>query len=165
MTARLIDLRQYPALHDAALSLNAANAIETSPLDADGLLRRLSRAAAAPALVEGDGLLGFVLAYGSEAGPDSRHYDWVAGRLSCFVYIDRVITAAPARGRGIGRGLYEAVENLARARGAAWLACEINVEPPNPVSDAFHARLGFETMGRAVVGNGKTVRYVRRAVA
>jgi hypothetical protein len=41
------------------------------------------------------------------------------------------------------------------------VCCEVNVEPPNPGSDAFHANLGFEEIGRAFVPEReKTVRYL-----
>ena len=40
-------------------------------------------------------------------------------------------------------------------------ACEVNCDPPNPVSDAFHAALGFREIGRArIVERSKTVRYL-----
>jgi predicted GNAT superfamily acetyltransferase len=42
----------------------------------------------------------------------------------------------------------------------------VNTEPPNPASDAFHARLGFVEVGRAVLpGGAKAVRYLRRALS
>ncbi len=42
------------------------------------------------------------------------------------------------------------------------MLCEVNHAPPNPGSDAFHARMGFGEIGRAVLSGGKTVRYLRR---
>jgi predicted GNAT superfamily acetyltransferase len=165
MLPRLVDLRDTQAFHDAALALNRADEAATSPLDAAGLAARLHAAVAAPAAVEGDTLLGFVLANGSDSALDSPNFRWVAARLDRFVYVDRVITAPAARGRGIARMLYASTEDVGRAMGAPWIACEIYADPPNPVSDAFHARLGFETMGHARLPNGKTVRYVRRSIA
>lgn len=164
MPISLTNLRDATQWHPAALALNAAHEAETSALTIDGLTTRLSIAAVAPALIEEDTLLGFVLAFGPGAKLESQNYAWVQERLASFIYIDRVITAPQARGRGIGRDLYQAVEDAARLAGAAWLACEINADPPNPGSDAFHARLGFETMGYARTTNGKQVRFVRRPV-
>jgi predicted GNAT superfamily acetyltransferase len=159
-----IDLRDAPAWHPAALALNAAHETETSPLDIAGLASRLSMAALAPAFVEDGTLLGFVLAFGAGEDLPSQNYAWVERHLASFLYIDRVITAPSARGRGIGRALYGTVEDAARRAGLAWLACEINADPPNPGSDRFHDRLGFETMGHARTSGRKQVRFVRRAV-
>ena len=40
-----------------------------------------------------------------------------------------------------------------------------NTDPPNPGSDAFHARLGFHEVGRAFLADrGKSVRYLEREV-
>jgi predicted GNAT superfamily acetyltransferase len=40
--------------------------------------------------------------------------------------------------------------------------CEVNAEPPNPASDAFHAAMGFAEVGSATLGGGKQVRYFER---
>jgi predicted GNAT superfamily acetyltransferase len=43
------------------------------------------------------------------------------------------------------------------------VVCEVNSEPPNPASDAFHAAMGFTEVGRATIHQGrKTVRYLTR---
>jgi uncharacterized protein len=45
------------------------------------------------------------------------------------------------------------------------VVCEVNISPPNPASDAFHAALGFAEVGSAsVYGESKTVRYLSRAL-
>jgi predicted GNAT superfamily acetyltransferase len=160
------DLRRHEALHAAVLALNARHEIETAPLDATGLADRLRRACAAPAIVGVDGrLLGFLLAYEEDSGLDAFNFRWVGDHLTDFVYVDRLIVEQGVRGQGIGRRLYSAAEATARARGARWLACEVNAEPPNPVSDAFHSKLGFAVFGQGSPTPGKTVRYLRRAVA
>ena len=41
------------------------------------------------------------------------------------------------------------------------LCCEVNIDPPNPVSDAFHAFFGFVEVGWAFLPDrGKSVRYL-----
>jgi hypothetical protein len=43
------------------------------------------------------------------------------------------------------------------------IGCEVNSDPPNPASDAFHERLGFAEVGRAALPGGtKLVRYLSR---
>ena len=77
--------------------------------------------------------------------------------------MDRVVTAAAARGQGYARTLYADLFVRARAAGHTRVVCEVNFEPPNPVSDAFHAALGFVEVGRGSVHNhSKTVRYLLR---
>ena len=165
MTATLTDLHDDTALHAAVLALNAQHEVETAPLDAAGLEARLRHACAAPAVLDQHGrLAGFLLAYAEESRLDAINFRWVQGHLNGFVYIDRVIVDPAARGNGVGRQLYAEAEAVARRRGARWLACEVNAKPPNPVSDAFHARLGFTLFGAGNPAPGKTVRYLRRAM-
>lgn len=67
----------------------------------------------------------------------------------------------PARqGWGWARLLYESLFARALEQGHVHVTCEINVDPPNPRSEAFHAGLGFEAVGQAILpGARKTVRY------
>jgi predicted GNAT superfamily acetyltransferase len=165
VSATVVDLRAASSLHPAVLALNGRHEIETAPLDASGLATRLDRACAAPAILDAAGrLAGFLLAYAAESGLDAVNFRWVCDHLSGFVYIDRIIIDPAMRGSGLGRRLYAEAEAAARRRGAQWLACEVNAEPPNPVSDAFHARLGFTVFGEGRPAPGKTVRYLRRAL-
>jgi len=80
-----------------------------------------------------------------------------------FVYIDRVVTSPSARGKGYARALYTDLIQRAKSAGHTRIVCEVNFVPPNPISDAFHAELGFHEIGRAPLLNGtKTVRYLLR---
>jgi predicted GNAT superfamily acetyltransferase len=45
------------------------------------------------------------------------------------------------------------------------ICCEVNLDPPNPASDAFHASLGFHEIGSAAMSNGKVVRYLTKVIA
>jgi hypothetical protein len=43
---------------------------------------------------------------------------------------------------------------------------DVNLNPPNPGSDAFHAKLGFKEVGQAVLyGGAKTVRYMEKPLS
>ena len=81
------------------------------------------------------------------------------------VFVDRVVVAAEARGRGQARRLYEALFDRACRAGHDAIVCEVNIEPPNPVSRAFHRAMGFEMVGSADLPVGKRVRYLRRALS
>jgi predicted GNAT superfamily acetyltransferase len=53
----------------------------------------------------------------------------------------------------------------ARAAGHERIVCEVNSDPPNPASEAFHKALGFAPVGEALLGNGKTVTYLALKLA
>jgi predicted GNAT superfamily acetyltransferase len=82
-----------------------------------------------------------------------------------FLYIDRVVVAAPARGRGLGAALYDDIIALAAAHGVPRLTCEFDIDPPNAASEGFHARYGFREVGRQRLASGKQVSLQARAVA
>jgi predicted GNAT superfamily acetyltransferase len=78
-----------------------------------------------------------------------------------FLYVDRIVVGAAWRRHGLARKLYREVFRQAARRGHRRVVCEVNVQPPNPISDAFHHSLGFEEVGRATDdGGAKTVRYL-----
>ena len=113
-------------------------------------------------VVEADGLpAGFVL--GMPPGIDyaSENYVFFSARARelgrDFVYVDRIVLAPALRSRGLGPQLYAAVFDEARRVGAAEVLCEVNVEPPNPGSLAFHTRLGFVEVGRQQTHGGENV--------
>lgn len=154
------------------LALNRAHERETSPLDAaalDALVRQayLAQAVLADSAVAGEAVAAFLIALDQDAGYASPNFLWFRRRFARFVYVDRVVVAPDWRGRGLARGLYAGLLARAAAAGHARLACEVNSDPPNPASDAFHAGLGFREVGRAVIQAGaKEVRYlVREGVA
>lgn len=142
----------------AILRLNAADEIFLAPLDAYGL-RALLQQAFHIALRD-QGRDAFLIALDQNAVYGSPNFRWFKARFPRFAYVDRLVVAPHARGKGVGRGLYEELFEVARTAGHGLVACEVNVDPPNPASDAFHAALGFEEIGRAVVYVVKTVRYM-----
>lgn len=140
------------------LTLNNAHAVELSVLSE----REFQTAAATAMFARGYAdPYGFMLAYDETASLDSVNFNWFKRRYPRFVYIDRVVIAAPARGRGLARRLYRELIGAAVAAGHTVVGCEVNIEPPNPISDAFHASIGFTEVGQATLADrGKTVRYL-----
>jgi predicted GNAT superfamily acetyltransferase len=107
----------------------------------------------------------FLLAFGQDARYDSPNFLWFCARYPRFVYVDRIVVASSARGRGHARRLYDDLFRHAVAANHTRVVCEVNTEPPNPASDAFHAALGFVEVGTAsVYGGSRTVRYLSRAL-
>jgi uncharacterized protein len=145
----------------AVLALNKAHERETSPLD-PGELREIV-AGSFYARGAGRGADGFLIAMPPGAYYASPNLAWFEARHSGFIYVDRIIIAAHARGRGLGRRLYDDLFAEAAARGHRSIACEVDIDPPNPVSHAFHGSLGFTPVGEAVIyGGEKQVRYYMR---
>lgn len=145
-------------LGKSLLDLNNASAQELSWLEPEGLANLLAQAFLATRIGHVDA---FLLAFDQSARYDSPNFLWFKSRYERFVYVDRVVVAAPARGRGFARDLYHDLFEYASHAGHQHVVCEVNVEPPNPASDAFHTALGFSKVGTAAINNGsKTVNYL-----
>ncbi|MET0280233.1 MAG: GNAT family N-acetyltransferase [Steroidobacteraceae bacterium] len=109
-------------------------------------------------VVEHEGVVAaFLLAFREGAAYDSVNYRWFGQRYASFLYIDRVVISAALQGQGVGSALYRHVVAHATAAQVPWVTCEIDIEPPNPVSVRFHQRLGFREVGRQTVPGGKQV--------
>ena len=68
-----------------------------------------------------------------------------AGRPTTpFAWVNVIYVSAHSRGQGVGRLLYEHLENRLKADGCASVLCD--VYEVNAVSRAFHERIGFETV-------------------
>lgn len=145
------------------LALNNAHAKATSPLDLAALTELVEMACYARGTASG--VDSFLVALQDGAEYSSPNYHWFAARYSRFLYIDRIIVAEHARRRGLGRRLYEDLFAFGLAHGHRHIVAEVNLDPPNPISDAFHAALGFQDVGRATIKGGtKVVRYYERAL-
>jgi len=150
------DLPPAAGLPDALLALNNDFTTELSPLDPDKARHLVRHAFMARAIGE-EALL---LAFDQDAAYDNPNFQWFRDRFDRFVYIDRVVVTPRRQGWGWAKFLYESLFARALERGHANVTCEINVDPPNPRSEAFHNGLGFEPVGQAILpGAGKTVRY------
>ena len=99
-------------------------------------------------------LVGFVIGMHSGTDYASENYRFFNARSSDFLYVDRIVIDGSRRGTGTGRALYEAVFEIARSHGLREVTCEVNLDPPNPESLAFHARLGFARVGEQETKNG-----------
>ena len=142
----------------ALLALNNAHAEETSFLTIDAW-RTLIEAAYAATCIGGAAAL--LIAFDDQAVYDGVNFQWFRSRWKNFVYVDRVIVADSHRGRGVARALYAELFRRMVASGHTTLTCEENINPPNSGSDVFHARLGFNEVGRAELPDrGKEVRYL-----
>lgn len=147
-----------PADHPALLALNNRHAEAVNALDAGAFASRCAGALLALSAWEQGHPLGFLLAFGPDTPVHGPNHAWMRTHHPEAAYIDRIVVDEAAQGRGLGRGLYAA---LAALPGLAALGCEVNTDPPNPASMAFHLRLGFRPAGQATdPRNGKRVEYL-----
>ena len=101
-------------------------------------------------------LVGYLLAFDREAaydGEEFRKFRQITAKP--YVYIDQVAVAKEAKGLGVGKALYGALEAIARRRGAQALCCEVNTVPPNVESMAFHEALGFRRVDSLATSDGE----------
>lgn len=151
------------------LQMNNAAVPAVNRLDADDLAELVRTAYAAIAVVEdadSDTVLGFVLAFTAGADYASENYRWFSERSRDFLYVDRIVVGEGARSQGLGPVLYQHLFTLAQAQQLTEITCEVNVEPPNPGSLAFHTRLGFERVGtQATKGDSVVVALLAAPVA
>lgn len=138
-----------PTDFDRILEINQANVPEVGSVNVDRMSFIVSQSPIA-LVAECDGeVMGFCLVLADSSAYDSVNYRWFTARYERFMYLDRVAVDESARGRGVGTALYGRVDELmSKIEGVDQLALEVNVDPPNDGSLAFHAGLGFREVGQ-----------------
>jgi predicted GNAT superfamily acetyltransferase len=145
------------------LQLNADHVELLSPLDA-ARLDALRGWAARADVIECDGqTAGFVLVFSPGTDYDSDNYRWFGDHFGTrFDYLDRIVIDDRFRRRGLASAVYDAVEQAAAPRDR--LVLEVNVDPPNEPSLAFHHRRGYREVTR--LGNpGHRVSLMARVIS
>lgn len=141
--------------HDraAVLGLNNAAVPHVNALTPDELDWLAREADYFRVAIRDDVMVGFVIAIRHGTAYWSRNYAWFGERFDAFLYLDRVVVAPATRRTGVGATLYADVERFARGR---WprVTLEVNIEPPNPGSMAFHEVLGFREVGTRIHASG-----------
>lgn len=156
---READLPALAALNDGAVpGVNALGLV--------GLSEHLPRCELALTVEDGRGdPAALLLALAPGADYASENYRWFSTHRPGSLYVDRVVVAEHLRSRGVGAALYAEVFAHAERLGLGHVTCEVNLDPPNPRSLAFHTRLGFEQVGTlATRGASVTVALLARAV-
>lgn len=141
--------------YQSVLELNKESEHLLSPLTPQRLLV-LTAQAEVHWVIEAEGsIVAFLLAFREATTYDSVNYRWFADKYPQFLYVDRVVVSNAFKGRGLGALLYRAVFARASATLVPWVTCEFDIEPPNPVSARFHAKFGFQEVGRQRVLDSK----------
>jgi predicted GNAT superfamily acetyltransferase len=134
---------------EAIHRINQDNVPEVGSVDRERLEFLVDHSVLARA-AEVDGVVaGFCLILPLGVPYDSVNYRWFSDRYDDVWYLDRVAFDAAYRRRGLGTALYDDVERRIGGRPeVAALALEVNVDPPNEPSLAFHRRRGYVDVGR-----------------
>lgn len=157
-----IELRPLEAADiPVVVELNNAAYPAVPIFDAQQMADLVALAAQAIVAEREGAVIGFLVTIGPDSAYDSENYVFFTERAAASgtgcLYIDRIVIGEQARGAGLGRRLYETVFTLAADEGLAEVTCEVNIEPPNPESLAFHARMGFERVGEQSTKGGAFV--------
>ncbi len=137
------------------LALNEANVEMLAPMDAVRLAQLQAWALRVDVIDVEGAFAGFVITMGPGTDYDSENYRWFSARYgNAFHYLDRIVLADSFRRLRLGSAVYDVVEADAAAAGR--LTLEVNAEPPNPASLAFHTGRGYAEVGR-LGSPGKTV--------
>lgn len=128
---------------DFILALNAACTPAVGAMDANDY-HEIQDCAHRVLIAEAGGApAGFMILIRPGSAYPSLNYAWFEATFSKHLYVDRIAVSAAGRGTGVGRALYDEALRIAAANGDERITCEVNVDPPNPESMAFHTRLGF----------------------
>jgi len=143
-----------------AVALNNREVPHVGPTDHEHLTRFLDYPGVVW-VVEMDGALtGLMVACEPGSTYESTNYRWFDERSDDFIYVDRIVVAPSAKGMGIGRVLYDRLAEAYRGI-ALQMTCEVNLDPPNEGSMAFHVRMGFRQVATKLDGL-KTVALLSR---
>jgi uncharacterized protein len=141
----------YPSL----LRLNLDSEHFLSPLSLTRLQTLHAQAWYCRAFGDTGQVRGFLLVLQEGARYDSINFQWFATHYAQFLYIDRVVVDAGARGQRVGMSLYEDLFACARAAGRTRITCEFDIDPPNEASRRFHETVGFREVGTQRVAGGQ----------
>ncbi|MEM7091961.1 MAG: GNAT family N-acetyltransferase [Actinomycetota bacterium] len=149
--------------HAALLELNNAAVPAVNPHDAESLAELFAICDKAWVAVDEAGSIGGLLVTMAPGAPyGSRNFGWLEERFDDHGYVDRIIAARTHRRMGIAGKLYATFAEHATAAGRPRLTCEVNVEPPNPQSIAFHEANGWIAVADVEHEPGYVVRFFQK---
>ena len=144
MTTRLRPIT--PDDHAVVVALNDRHVELTAPMD-EARLAELVAAAEHADVIDVDGqFAGFVITFVAGAAYDGAHFTWFSERYDDYCYLDRIVIHEEFQRRGLGTFAYGELEDSCNR---PVFALEVNVDPPNEPSLAFHRARGFTEVGRS----------------
>ena len=131
---------------DAVVALNDRHVELTAPMDRDRLVELVDAAEHADVIDVDGQFAGFVITFAAGAAYDGTHFAWFAERYDDYCYLDRIIVHEDFQRRGLGTFVYDELEGDC---GRPVFALEVNIDPPNEPSLAFHHARGFTEVGQS----------------
>lgn len=162
-TVRDVEAGEIPAV----LALNNAavphvNALPLAEMQRFVHAAAYFRVAVGDPAVQDPAVLGFLVGFKPGAPYESENYRWFQACYDDFIYIDRIVVAPRAAGRGVAKALYADLGATMSGTVAA-MTCEVNIRPENPISMRMHLGLGFREVGQQETGGGeKRVAMLRK---
>jgi predicted GNAT superfamily acetyltransferase len=147
---------------DAVLTLNQSETPHVGSVD-EQKMRWFASHATYFRVAIGDGrLAAFLVGLRPGTSYQSPNYLWFCERYADFAYVDRVAVAGFARRAGLASRLYDDFAAAVPAT-VEFMTCEVNIQPPNESSMAFHRGLGFRQVGtQKTEGGTKEVAMLAR---
>jgi uncharacterized protein len=141
----------------AIRAINAAGQPGVTPFDSDEVAGLASGAIRCWVADTTGRVAGYLIAYRQDETCDGDEFAWFQGACPSFLYVDQIAVAPAMHRAGAGSALYYAATAYAAAQGLSMLTCEVNLDPPNPISLAFHRHLGFAEVGTLSTSDGRSV--------
>lgn len=159
----MVDIRDVVADDaEALLTLNNQAVPAVNSHDAESFSELLAMANRSWVVDDGGRIGGMLVAFTPGAKYESLNYRRLSRRYDDFAYVDRIVIAPTHRRLGLAGQLYDRLADHAADLGHRRLLCEVNVEPPNPQSIAFHEASGWQAIEDHQHGPGKVVRFFER---
>lgn len=155
-----------PSDHSAVLELNEAHVELLSPLDEDRLRDLVGWSERALVIEVDDAFAGFVLTFTTGSAYDGENFAWFVEQFGDVAYLDRIVLTEATRRRGVATAVYDVLE---RDMEQSMMCLEVNADPPNEASLAFHRGRGYhlyahrESHGHVVAMMGRPRDTGRRA--
>ncbi|MBO9522071.1 MAG: GNAT family N-acetyltransferase [Nocardioidaceae bacterium] len=128
----------------AVLAWNEDHVELLAPLTEERLVTLIGWADTAAVIAHEGRDAGFVLTFAAGSDYDSPNFRWFAERYPSFVYLDRIVVDPAFRRTGLGTRVYDELE---AAAGTPVFCLEVNSDPPNEPSLAFHRHRGYVEVG------------------
>ncbi len=158
-----IFIRQALREHfDDIRAINAESTPGVSLLAPDALGDMVETASVIWVALVNEMVAGYLIGFAPSAMYKGEEFAWFKSRVHDFLYIDQIAVRSSHRSQGIGAALYQKLEQSAARGPLSTLVCEVNLDPPNPGSMAFHKREGFAEIERLHTSDGRHVALLHK---